>query len=319
MILRRSDDDHGFSLSTRVGQDADGDFRWPAGPGGVSAQPRRSRLASPARHDRSERGVEAAHARKNDHRRARRSRSFRPLDPEPLGDGPILFLAAQGWYLWAVPNVRSQLHLKGISTIPTFTLGKPAVIFDMSMGKRNLRFEPQFRFALEGKPWTFLFWWRYKLLTTDKFLITLGTHPAIAFRNRFFSTNGVSREIIVAQRYLAGELTPNYVLAKNISIGMYYLYSYGVEKDVTKNTHYLALRSSFSNLKLSHQYFMGFTPQFYYLKLDKQDGLYFSSTLTLAKRNFPLSISSIVTKSIQTDILASQNFLWNVTFIYSFR
>jgi len=30
-----------------------------------------------------------------------------------LGGGPILFLAAQGWYLWAVPNVRSQLHLIG--------------------------------------------------------------------------------------------------------------------------------------------------------------------------------------------------------------
>jgi low temperature requirement protein LtrA len=30
-----------------------------------------------------------------------------------LGGGPILFLAAQGWYLWAVPNVRSQLHVLG--------------------------------------------------------------------------------------------------------------------------------------------------------------------------------------------------------------
>jgi low temperature requirement protein LtrA len=30
-----------------------------------------------------------------------------------LGRGPILFLAAQGWYLWAVPNIRSQLHMIG--------------------------------------------------------------------------------------------------------------------------------------------------------------------------------------------------------------
>lgn len=30
-----------------------------------------------------------------------------------LGGGPILFLAAQGWYLWTVPNVRSKLHLIG--------------------------------------------------------------------------------------------------------------------------------------------------------------------------------------------------------------
>jgi low temperature requirement protein LtrA len=30
-----------------------------------------------------------------------------------LGGGPILFLAAQGWYLWAVPKVRSPLHVIG--------------------------------------------------------------------------------------------------------------------------------------------------------------------------------------------------------------
>jgi low temperature requirement protein LtrA len=30
-----------------------------------------------------------------------------------LGGGPILFLAAQGWYLWTVLNVRSRLHLIG--------------------------------------------------------------------------------------------------------------------------------------------------------------------------------------------------------------
>jgi low temperature requirement protein LtrA len=30
-----------------------------------------------------------------------------------LCGGPILFLAAQGWYLWAVPKVRPQLHLIG--------------------------------------------------------------------------------------------------------------------------------------------------------------------------------------------------------------
>ena len=30
-----------------------------------------------------------------------------------LGGGPIIFLAAQGCYLWQVPNVRSRLHVFG--------------------------------------------------------------------------------------------------------------------------------------------------------------------------------------------------------------
>jgi low temperature requirement protein LtrA len=30
-----------------------------------------------------------------------------------LGGGPILFLAAQGWYLWTILNIRSHLHWIG--------------------------------------------------------------------------------------------------------------------------------------------------------------------------------------------------------------
>lgn len=55
---------------------------------------------------------------------------------------------------------------KGISTLPNLTLGKPAGIFDLATGRKNLSFEPQLRFALEGKPWMFLIWWRYKLAKT---------------------------------------------------------------------------------------------------------------------------------------------------------
>lgn len=31
-----------------------------------------------------------------------------------LAGGPIIFLIAQGWYLWVVVNIRSQLHVIGV-------------------------------------------------------------------------------------------------------------------------------------------------------------------------------------------------------------
>jgi len=77
----------------------------------------------------------------------------------------------------------------GISFIPTFSLSKPAVIFDLSVGNR-LSFEPQFRFSLEGKPWSFLFWWRYKLLKKDRFSMNLGTHLGLSFKTVTETTNG---------------------------------------------------------------------------------------------------------------------------------
>lgn len=207
----------------------------------------------------------------------------------------------------------------GISFIPNFTLGKPAAVFDMSVGKRKLSFEPQFRFALEGKPWSFVFWWRYKLIETDKFHINIGGHPAIAFKTINSSYNDISKEEIKAQRFLAGELSPSFSLTKNINAGIYYFYAYGFEKDATKNTQLISLRSTFSNIKISNQLLMKLAPQLYYLRMDDKGGYYFSSSLTLAKRKFPLSVSALINKTIKTNIPIGENFIWNVSLIYTFN
>jgi hypothetical protein len=63
--------------------------------------------------------------------------------------------------------------------------------------------------------------------------------------------------------------------------------------------------------------FIGFAPQFYYLNQGQHDGFYFTSAFSLNKRNFPLSISSVINKIIQTNI-QSKDFVWNVTLTYSF-
>lgn len=44
----------------------------------------------------------------------------------------------------------------GISIVPALSLDKPATIFNLSVGNR-FRFEPEFRFSMEGEPWSFLF------------------------------------------------------------------------------------------------------------------------------------------------------------------
>ena len=210
------------------------------------------------------------------------------------------------------------LTSKGISTIPNLTLGKPAVLFDLAMG-RKLTFEPQFRFALEGKPWTFIFWGRYKLLQTGKFAMSMGAHPAFSFRTMQDTIDGVSKEIIAVNRYLAGELSPVFLFTESFGIGLYYLYSYGIDKDATNNTHLLAFRVNFLNIKLSRQFFMWFNPQVYYLNMDEKEGFYFNATAGLSIKNFPLSVSALVNKSIQTEIPAKDDFLWNVSLVYTFN
>jgi hypothetical protein len=208
---------------------------------------------------------------------------------------------------------------KGISFVPTFTLGKPAAIFNLSLGKRKLFFEPELRFSLKGKPWSFLFWGRYKLLTTGKFQMNVGSHLGLNYRYDSISDNGtVTTTGLVVRRYLAGELAPNYYISKNVSVGGYYMYSRGLDKGTIKNTHFVTINSNISNIRLGDQFYARIAPQLYYLALDARDGLFITSSFNLAKKNFPLSFQSIINKSLDTDIAGSTEFLWNVSLIYSF-
>jgi hypothetical protein len=207
----------------------------------------------------------------------------------------------------------------GISTIPNLTLGKPAAIFDLSLGKGKLSFEPQLRFALTGKPWSFIFWWRYTVVKTDKFQLGIGAHPAFAFKTSTIIDGDAAKELITVQRYLAGEVVPTYNLSKNIGVGFYYLYSYCMENGGLKNTNYIAGRINFSNIRLSDKMFLRFMPQIYFLKMDKNSGYYLNSSVSVARRNFPVTISSMVNKTIKTEIPVGKDFLWNVSIAWSFN
>jgi len=210
------------------------------------------------------------------------------------------------------------INTKGISSIPNLTLGKPAALFFMSAG-RKIRFEPEFRFALEGKPWLFILWWRYDMMNNEKFLIRMRANYGLNFRTIPVTTDSISNEILGVSRSLTGDVTASYILTKHISIGTYYMYIYGLEKYAIKNTHYLALRTYFSNINISDLFFIGFNPQVYYLKMDPDHGFYFNSAFTIGMRNFPLSISALINKTIQTEIPIGEDFLWNVGLVYTFN
>ena len=59
-------------------------------------------------------------------------------------------------------------------------------------------------------------------------------------------------------------------------------------------------------------------PQLYYLKMDKKTGTYVNGTIILSKKNFPLSLSSIVSQAIDTEIVGNE-FVWNIGLNYNFN
>jgi len=210
------------------------------------------------------------------------------------------------------------IQTKGISTIPNLTLGKPAAVFDMKMG-RKLAFEPQFRFALDGKPWAMVFWWRYYGSVSKNFKVTLHANHSLSYKSiTSFSSSGSSQEIIRTTRYLAAAVAPNYQINKYLSAGLYLFYTYGIEKFITRNTWMASFRPAVSNIPITKDIVARISPEVYYLKMDDKDGVYINAGFSLSKNNFPISVSGLINKPIQSNIPAEYDLLWNVGLSYTF-
>jgi hypothetical protein len=145
----------------------------------------------------------------------------------------------------------SIMH-NGISLVPSFSLGEPALLFDLKFTRGKFSFEPDMRFALEGKPWSFLFWFRYQAIERGKFSLRVGAHPALNFRTVAIMRDGRTEELLESRRYLAAEVVPGYAISEKVSIGMYYLRGQGFDAGV-KTTNFLVLNASFTDLYLTEQ------------------------------------------------------------------
>lgn len=206
---------------------------------------------------------------------------------------------------------------KGLSTFPNLTLGKPAAIFDFSVGGDKFRFDPTLRFGLDGKPWTFIFWLRYQAIQTEKFGLRIGAHPAYSFRTIEMVQIGKNTDILRATTYLAGEIAPVFRVAKNITLGPYIILTHGVDDDAVQYSNFISLVTNISNINLGERIYSSLMAQAYYLRMDDREGFYVNGTLSLNRRNFPLSLSTTINKAIETTIVG-KSLLWNVNLIYRF-
>lgn len=206
----------------------------------------------------------------------------------------------------------------GISLIPTFSLGDPAILFDLKYTRGRFSIEPDMRFSLDAKPWSFIFWLRYKAIQNDKFSLRVGAHPAYNFATVNVIDEGEEREVIEARRFIAGELAPTYKLTRNIDLGLYYLYGHGLDNTATHN-HFIVLNASINNLDLFSNFYLNFSPQVYHLIQDDLAGTYAVAFLALGKRDFPFSITSTLNQALDTEILPEDDFVWNISLVYRFK
>jgi hypothetical protein len=216
-------------------------------------------------------------------------------------------------------NIKVGITNNGFSFVPAFTLGEPATSLDIILKWRRFSIEPQFQYSLTGKPWTFIFLYRYKIINDGWYQLSAGTHfPALAFvydDSAFAGSNG-NRPIV--DRVLAAEIINTFIVSPRLSFSLLYLRSRGVQTESFRNGHFLSLSPVFSPIAISHGFQLNLFPQVFYLRLDDRDGFYISGSLLAEKRNFPLSLGSTFYKTFDNEI-GGKDFNWNLSLFYTFR
>lgn len=206
----------------------------------------------------------------------------------------------------------------GISIIPSFSLGRPAVFFDLTMGGEHFSFDPMLRFGMDGKPWSFVFWGRYKLIKDRRFSLFVGGHPAFLFQEAQVMVEGQPEMRMVANRYVAGEINSSYRLTDRFTLRLYYLKGMGIQVLGPKNSDFLALSPEFSDIQLAGEYRMAINPQLFFLKVDENSGFYINSGITLKNGEFPVQFQAFANKKLDSTI-PGDDLVWNLSLLYKFN
>lgn len=210
----------------------------------------------------------------------------------------------------------------GFSFIPTFSLGEPASIIDLSVGGKRFSFEPQFRFELKGlKPWSFIAIWRYDVIQKEKTKLRFGVHfPAFSYLKRMVEVDSVMTEIVFTQRWFTPELIFSQKLSDKINIGTYYIHGFGLESEgQVDHTDFISFRMGF-NLPFAKKWYFKWNPEVYYLRMDDLDGFFAAQSLTLGHNKIPVYLSSMMNFSLEEENeIPAKDFNWNISIVYAFK
>ena len=73
-----------------------------------------------------------------------------------------------------------QVNNNGISPVPAFSLGKPALMTSLFLTKGRFTYSPEFNYGSDGKPWVVNQWFRYQW-TQGKWAYRTGLNFSLFF------------------------------------------------------------------------------------------------------------------------------------------
>jgi len=212
-----------------------------------------------------------------------------------------------------------SLNTNGISSIPAFSLGKPAVIASVSLVKNRFSYDPQLAYGLNFKAWFIDSWLHYKLIDRPHFEF----RPGFNF-STFFSDYTIPGETVIkdetirqAQRYFTFEFTGICKFTSNSSLTFGYWNDRGQDKG-TLLGHFFNLVGEKSDINLGKNVLLTVDLQIFYIDYQgNNDGLFLSPKISSSLRNVPFTVFFQPIQALYSNISPFPGFRWNLGVSYT--
>lgn len=206
----------------------------------------------------------------------------------------------------------------GIDPVPAFALGKPALMSQLELNKKNFIYINQLNIAVaDFKPWSQTNWFLYKIPVSKKGFFRTG----LAFsyfhkRDKLDFPTRPNTETQILNRYLAFELSYHHQFSDRLSMSLTNWMARGIEWDAVRHGNFTNLGAFISNL-ISGKFTIHLAPNLFYVtNAAPFKGWFTSANVWLYYKKIPLGLTGQFVLPLDTDPPTDKN--WNIGLIYKY-
>ena len=208
-----------------------------------------------------------------------------------------------------------SINSNGISSIPAFSLGDPAIMVAVGLAKGRFSFDPVLAYDLEMKPWFFDSWVHYLIVDKPAFKLRTGINFSMYFSDLLLPEDEI---VLQGQRYWAFELAGIYNINPKTSLTVLVWNDRGQDPGTITGI-YTSLAIDRSEIPVGKRVLLAGSLQIFNIAYDgNNDGLFISPRIAGSIRKVPVSLFFQAIQPITTNISPYPGFKWNIGASYSF-
>ena len=208
-----------------------------------------------------------------------------------------------------------SINSNGISSIPAFSLGDPAIMVAVGLAKGRFSFDPVLAYDLEMKPWFFDSWVHYLIINKPAFKLRTGINFSMYFSDLLLPDDEI---VLQGQRYWAFELAGIYNFNPKTSLTVLVWNDRGQDPGTITGL-YASIAIDRSDIPVGKRVLLAGSLQIFNIAYDgNNDGLFISPRIAVSDKKVPVSVFFQAIQPVTTNISPYPGFKWNLGASYSF-